>query len=617
MSTTTGQGEPRPPVITAEPSAATAGTPPQTPPATTTARRALNGIGLTIVDILRKVVVEPVQTGIIRPRGWPRGLLPITILAYVATAVALAIVLLSGLIRDAATPATAAAPASPAAPFPAIVFALLITTVVLIWAGTLHTSAWARWPVTVTATMFTATIANSVDLLRPAPIIAIIGAAMLLIYTAVRGGRRFRWWDVLAGAILTGVPAAIGHATAMNPMGHTSYVAAMLMLFALPSLFAAGFGIAEVAVTSGVFVVSTVAARIGRVAIAIILAGVIAWRAWDVAVYTSDVAADPARALWPLIGTIALIVVVAALYRVVARLSSAEPTNVKTLSSSLGTTALALAAIGVLPYLLVGATLLLRMMLVILGTWPELLDPLGFTAALLGSTSVWIPWITIAGLGMLVVGVGAARRQRGARAETFIAVGAAYLAVGFPLWLGERVGDMAQRLAAVVAVIAVGILLWALVTRRLDASRTTAITALLLAAAFYQHREVISDPVGLLLGSAVLGTVVFGQVWGLITGASGANKHSRRYPRPSRVLVTLGMTLLGLAILAEQSIAVDGSDDVTLSALSGAGVTIFGTAMFVGAVIVLIRAAIGGLPLETTGAVDASPATREARAYPS
>jgi len=604
----TDQGAPTAPGTSA-PSASAA-----TRPARHPAARVARGVGLTVVDILRKVVVEPVQTGVIRPRGWPRGLLPIVVIAYIANATALAIILLSGILRGTPTsdptsdpPADlSTADPTPATPdlLPAIVFALLITTVVLLWAGTLHTSAWTRWPVAAVAVMFTGGIANTDNLLHPAAITAIAGAALLLIYTAVRGGRRFRWWDVVAGAVMIGVPAAVADAMYGDPMNHAAYVAAMLMLFALPPIFAAGFGIAEVAVTSGVFVVSTVAARIGRVAVAVILVAVLAWRGWDIAVYTTIIAADPVAALWPLIGTVALIIAVGVLYRVTTRIRTATPANVKSLSQALSGTALGLAAVAVAPYLLTGVLLLIRMVVASVGAWPSLLEPLARAAVYLSMGSTWMQWVTVSGIGIILVGILQARRGRTARAQAFIAVGAAYVAVGLPIWMGSRVGDIAARLAAIVAIIAVGILLWALVTRRLDATRMTAVTALLLAAAFYQHREIISDPVGLLLGSAILGTVIFGQIWGLITGASNANRHTRRYPRPSRVLVTLGMTLLGLSVLAEQSIEPQDDYDVTVSALSEVGVTIFGTAMFVGAVIVLIRAAISGLALETTGAVE-------------
>lgn len=564
----------------------------------------LSGVGSAALDILRKVVVDPIRRGIIRERRWPAGLRPIVIIAYVAAGAALAIILLGGVLRVALGLEHEPIPA----PLAAIPLLLVAITMTLLWAGALHASAWARWPVAVVTAMFAASLATESGDWSTPTVTALVLVAGLLLWTALRGGRGMRWWDAVAGFVVVGSAAAVGvlaadsAADGARVADFLGYAITMLVLFALPTFLAAGFGVAEVAVSAAAYTLSSVSARLGRVAVVVVLVATILWRAWDLVDYAGVVTAAPGSAVAELLGSLVLVAAVGGLWWWIARIRGSAPADVRGLASGLATSALPLAALAVAPLLAMGALLLVRTTASHLGAGPDVADALAVAAAALGGGATVFGWFVVIGVALVVLGIVAARRPRGL-AEASVVVGAALVAVGLPAWFGASIGAIAQRLAAIATVIAFCLIVWLLARRRLDAQRTAALAALLLAAAFYQHREVIADPIGLLLGSAVLGTIVFGQIWGLVTGAAATNRDSARYPRASRVLVTLGLALLGLVVLAHGALDPSAAGQQDVAGLSRVGVNVFGTAMFVGAVAILVRTALRGEPIETIAGV--------------
>jgi len=561
----------------------------------------LRGVGLVALDVLRKVVIDPIRRGVIRAHHWPRGLGTLVVIAYSGAGIALLLVLLGGMLRDFIAPA----------PLPswlaAVPLMLVVVTLTLLWAGALHASAWARWPVAIVIAMLTASLAAESARWSAETVTAIVLAAGLLAWTAARGGRGLRWWDAVFGAIsigfatTVGVLAADASAEGARVADFLAYAVTMLVVFALPTFLAAGLGVAEVAVTAAAYTLASVARRLGRAAVGIALALVLVWRGWDLVAYGGTFAARPGPAVWELLGTVLLVAAVGGLSWAIARLRRGTPTELPGLTTGLAVMALPLAAIAALPIVLMGLLLLIRTTTMQFGAGGEFIDVLTVGAVTVGGGAVMYAWLVVSGIGLVVLGLVVARRGVRRIPEALVVVGSAFVAVGLPAWLGASVGAIGQRLAAVVTVCACALLVWALVRRRLDTVRLTAIAALTLAAACYEHRELIADPIGLLLGSGLLGTIVFGQVWGLITGAEAANEDSARYPRSSRVLVTLGLALLGLVVLAHTSLdPASGGADV--AGLSSVGVNVFGTAMFVGAVMILARAALRGERIEVTAA---------------
>src|SRR5690606_37028837 len=102
------------------------------------------------------------------------------------------------------------------------------------------------------------------------------------------------------------------------------------------------------------------------------------------------------------------------------------------------------------------------------------------------------------------------------------------------------------------------------------------------------ERDFVSDPLAALLGFTGVAFVLFGYVWGFLTSGSYANKGSRSYPRPSRILLFFASTLFGVTVLAYSALARNPDAAINLGAFAEVGDEVFGTAILVGALVAVI-----------------------------
>ena len=132
-----------------------------------------------------------------------------------------------------------------------------------------------------------------------------------------------------------------------------------------------------------------------------------------------------------------------------------------------------------------------------------------------------------------------------------------------------------------VLVAAAAAALWRVLTRQ----RALAYAAVLILSALFSYRDFISDPVGALLGFSGAALVLFGLTWDLLTGSGWGNGESRRFGRPTRVLLVLTNSVLTMLVLAFAAVIRDGSQTIYLDRYAELGDFVFGTALLAAAVI--------------------------------
>ena len=102
-----------------------------------------------------------------------------------------------------------------------------------------------------------------------------------------------------------------------------------------------------------------------------------------------------------------------------------------------------------------------------------------------------------------------------------------------------------------------------------------------------------------MLGFSGAALVLFGLTWDLLTGSgSWANGDSRRFPRPTRVLLMLTNSVLTMTVLAYAALIRDGSTTIYLDPYAEIGNLILGTALLGAAVIGALDAAWHNAPVD-------------------
>ena len=134
-----------------------------------------------------------------------------------------------------------------------------------------------------------------------------------------------------------------------------------------------------------------------------------------------------------------------------------------------------------------------------------------------------------------------------------------------------------------------------LVRRRLTRPRALALAGALTLCALFSSRDFISDPVGTLLGFSGAALVLFGLVWDLFTGSAWANGESRRFARPTRVLLVLANSVTTMSVLAFAALVRDGSTTIYLDPYAEFGDVVFGTALLAAGVVAVLSPASGRL----------------------
>ena len=86
--------------------------------------------------------------------------------------------------------------------------------------------------------------------------------------------------------------------------------------------------------------------------------------------------------------------------------------------------------------------------------------------------------------------------------------------------------------------------------------------------------------------------MLFGFVWSFLTGGASANTNSRRFPRPSRVLLFVANSVFGVTVLAFTALARNPDASINLGVFAGIGDQLFGTALLVGALLSVLASVL-------------------------
>ncbi|GAB3709487.1 hypothetical protein [Mariniluteicoccus flavus] len=525
----------------------------------------LRRIGTVARFVLGRAIVEPIRTGSLRRTdAWPRHLLPFVVVGLVVYTAMTAIAIFAGTLRgmtlvhwgDLSLPWLTLGP-----------FLMAISLVLaLAYAAALHVNPWVRVP----ALLVVMTLATQNPLLVESPMLKLVMAievVVLVAFAALRWRSHYSPWEVVVPLAVIGTGLVARMMFAQSPS--ESFVGAQqvvqiallsftVLMWATPSVLMAGAAMAELTISTA------------------------SWAArgtWE-AVMTGRRARPIGAAL---LGGLVVASVVSAVFAL------RSPVNTPLgIASALTLFVLtALVGLGVLRFVprgdrpgvqvdpddlvqgwpTVSLAVAIVFSVVMFGPFPidQLLGWWGLSLPVVPGVALQVAALPVA----LVCGVALARRARPAAAMIVAAVGihTAYVPLanlaGFPL-------NHAQSLLA-VAGLAVAVLAYLLVTRRLSADRGLAVGSVFIVTTVYPFRSVLDEPFSLLATvSGTTGGLLLGLAWRQLTEYGFTRHDSRGFPAASRVLVgTANLTLVASAVAMHAAAA--GSGVMNLGLLENIG----------------------------------------------
>jgi len=551
--------------------------------------------------LIRQTLLDPIAEGRLRDVGWPYGLRAIVLVGYAAFGIAAATVILSGVIRRHSTLVVSAAGLGlpEQTVWPLVV--LLSFGVASFVAAAMHGTWWLKIVGLLFALMVigTWTLRSSVADWAGWPL---IGAALMiavLVLVIIRWRRRFAWWEFAVCWAVIGLAMAVGVAETRGSrltgadlsQLNLQQTAGFLGYLALPAAMLAGASVADITVRATVAATEN-AQRLTRrtwpyVILAVIIAVRVAQSAWQVARRDPVVEGLPAL-LWAA-ALVALFALVGIVLLRVARRRGSVPV-VPDLGDELGRVGFAVAAV------LVAAIFPVQIFLAVVQVVASLArnglratfdyDPAPILDRLVDPTRALI------GLILIVLAVRAARRAQAGRALVLGSVGVVLFALARQLVLGSQAApinpDGLNLITSVIVIVAVGV---AVARQRLTRQRALASAGVLILSALFSYRDFISDPVGALLGFSGAALVLFGLTWDMLTDSGWGNGESRRFPRPTRVMLVLTNYVLTMTVLAYAALIRDGSTTIYLDPFAELGNLIFGTGLLAAAVVAVLDSA--------------------------
>jgi hypothetical protein len=199
-----------------------------------------------------------------------------------------------------------------------------------------------------------------------------------------------------------------------------------------------------------------------------------------------------------------------------------------------------------------------------------------------------------------VLAIRAARRGQASRALVLGCIGVMLIALARTLVLRDSTAaridpDVLNLVATCTVLLALAV---TVVRRQLTSQRALAFAGILILSTLFSSRDFISDPLGFLLGFSGAALVLFGLTWDLLTESGWGNGDSRRFPRPTRVLLVLTNAVLTMTVLAYAALVRDGSSTIYLDPYAEMGNLILGTALLAAAVIASFDAAWRNAPVD-------------------
>jgi hypothetical protein len=553
--------------------------------------------------LYRQTLVEPIEQGRLRDLEWPYGLRSIVLAGYVVFLVAALLVIFSGLIREHSSLIVFGSGLGLPEQMVWPLVLLLSFGVASLMAAAQHGPWWLK----VLGLLFTLMVMGTWSLRSPSlagwagwPVIAAGLMAALLVLVIIRWRRRFAWWEFALMWALVGLAMTIGvaetreakvYGSDLNPL-NLQQTAAVLGYLALPAATLAGASVAEVTVRATVAATQN-AQRFAKqgwpyLILIVVLCVRLIQCVWLIA-ERDPVVEGLAALLWAS-ALVAAFAVVGLIMLRLSRRRQATPV-VSELGDELGRVGFTIAAA------LIAVTLPIQVFLSVLQVLASL-EP-GGTAARLSFditpllTRIVDPSRVLVGVVLIILAVRAARRGRSSRALVLACIGVMLVALARQLLFGDRTPapinpDALNLVASAVVVVAVAILL---LRRSLTPQRALAFSGMLILSALFSYRDFTSDPLGALLGFSGAALVLFGLTWDLFTGSGWANAESRRFLRPTRVLLVLTNYVLSMTVLAYAALIRDGSTTIYFDPFAQLGDLIFGTGLVAAAAVAVFDCA--------------------------
>lgn len=561
----------------------------------------------------RGLVVEPIRRGRLRDTNWPVGLAPIVTVGVVAFCFAVLIILASPTIRELA-PLTVSV-SSTVLSLPRFLLMTIIWLVILSLAmlqtAVIHTRL--RTTVVVTtvsslAVLFIGALDFGVDgeggFALTAGKVASVGAVLgVVLLVALRRRGRFAWWEFPLVLGIIGGAAVIalgGSAAASAPFGidfaptAASLVMTSIGLLAVPAALAAGVAVAEFAVNAATSAVAALekprsrqvaTAVVTSIPVVLIVAfSVIA--VWRISEVFAGVAFGVGAAIDPADIPLSLVVigVVAAMWWALARIRGNTRTAIDDVVSRLDDVGFPVAAALTITLAPVLILLLSAQVLVAWGVDGTAMGGAFLVADLLrGSDAQTIQRILVS-LGLVVAAVLGARRGSRGVPELLGAIAVVSLVGAAPSISGQAAGWSFEALAAIIACGTLVLTAISALRRQLDARRLAMLMIALLLSAAAAWRDVLADPLSVVIGASGVALVLFGFVWGFVTDADITRGESLAYPTPARVMLFLANSVFGVTVLAFGTLARDVGAAIDLDAFAQLGDQLLGTALILCAV---------------------------------
>jgi hypothetical protein len=559
--------------------------------------------------VVAQTVVGPVREGRIREEGWPYGLRAVVLLAYLAFAFAGVLVVASGPIRRVSVldPGGSGGVGLPDSAVWMLVTLFSFGLSLLLTAG-LRAPWWLR----VLAVLVVLAALSAWSLRTPGtsgsawwPVLVLTLLVALVVLVAVRSRRPFAWWElgavwtIIAGCLVVGLVEnhySTGFGADEVPL-LLQYLASILGYLVLPTAMVAGASVAEVCLRLTVAATQQ-AQRLARHWVPYAALGVVVL-ARGVQVGRQLAVLDPVTQGWDVVVPSLLLVVLLAGVGVgllvVAR-RRVTRADVDELGDELTAVALPVGAALILVNLPLQLAIGVVPLLAVLDTKGTIIGSDVDLGALV--SDLVDPIRAVVGLAVLLLAFHAARRGRATRALVLGMVGVVLVMLARTLVQGPQaragVDPDVLNLVATAVVVVGGVV--QLARRRLDRSRALALAGALTLCALFSSRDFISDPVGALLGFSGAALVLFGLVWDLFTGSGWANGESRRFLRPTRVLLVLASSVTTMSVLAFAALVRDGSTTIYLDQYAELGDLVFGTALLAAGVIAVLAPASGAPP---------------------
>jgi hypothetical protein len=547
--------------------------------------------------LYRQTLVDPIEQGRLRDLDWPYGLRSMVLVGYLIFVIAGLMVIFSGLVREHSTLTVSGTGLGLPEQMVWPLVLLLSFGVASLMAAAQHGPWWLK----VLGLLFTLMVLGTWSLRSPLlagwagwPVIAVGLMIALLVLVIIRWRRAFAWWEFAVMWALIGLGMTIGVAETREATIYGSdvsllslqYTAAVLGYLALPAATLAGASVAEVTVRATVAATQN-AQRFAKqgwpyLILVVVLCVRLAQCAWLIA------ERDPVvEGLISLLWAGALVSGFAVVGIVLVRLSRRRGSTpvVSELGDELGRAGFTIAAA------LIAVALPVQVFLSVLQVLASL-EPAGAAARMSFDitplvTRVIDPSRVLVGIVLLILAVRAARRGQASRALVLGGIGVMLVALARQLLSGDRTPapinpDALNLVASAVVVVAVLILS---LRRQLTPQRALAFAGMLILSALFSYRDFISDPLGALLGFSGVALLLFGLTWDLFTSSGWANRESRRFPRPARVLLVLTNYVISMTVLAYAALIRDGSTTIYFDPFAQFGDLIFGTGLLAAAAV--------------------------------